>query len=87
MSRSKKKQQAAEAAQADEIAAAEAIAADAPKKKCRKLRKLVLLAVIGGIVAAVVNEDVRKTALDALFGAEEEFQYTSSPASSSNGAS
>jgi hypothetical protein len=59
---------------------------EAPKKKKRKRRglgKLVLLAVVGSGVALVVSEDLRKKALDALFGAEEEFEYTSttSPAS------
>ena len=47
-----------------------------PKKKHR-LGKLILLAIIGGAVALVVSEDARKAVLDALFGAEEEFEYTS----------
>ena len=47
-----------------------------PKKKS-KLGRLILLAVVGGIVALVVSEGARKTVLDALFGAEEEFEYTS----------
>lgn len=57
----------------------------APKKrKKHRLRRLVLFAIVGGVVALVVSEDARKTVLDALFGAEEEFEYTS--ASSINGA-
>jgi hypothetical protein len=47
-----------------------------PKKKHR-LGKLILLAIIGGAVALVVSEGARKAVLDALFGAEEEFEYTS----------
>jgi hypothetical protein len=47
-----------------------------PKKKHR-LGKLILLAIIGGAVALVVSESARKAVLDALFGAEEEFEYTS----------
>ena len=47
-----------------------------PKKKS-KLGRLILLAVVGGIVALVVSEGARKAVLDALFGAEEEFEYTS----------
>ncbi|HKZ13051.1 MAG TPA: hypothetical protein VJL81_04300 [Solirubrobacterales bacterium] len=47
-----------------------------PKKKHR-LGKLIMLAIIGGIVALVVSEGARKAVLDALFGAEEEFEYTS----------
>jgi hypothetical protein len=48
-----------------------------PKKKKSKLGRLLLLAIVGGIVALVVSEGARKTVLDALFGAEEEFEYTS----------
>jgi hypothetical protein len=47
-----------------------------PKKKHR-LGKLIMLAIIGGVVALVVSEGARKAVLDALFGAEEEFEYTS----------
>ncbi len=62
---------------------------DAGKKKRHPLRKLFAIAVIGGIVAFVASEDIRKSVLDALFGAEEEFEYTSNApaATSSNGAS
>jgi hypothetical protein len=47
-----------------------------PKRKSR-LGRLLLLAVVGAVIALVVSEDARKTVLDALFGAEEEFEYTS----------
>lgn len=47
-----------------------------PKRKSR-LGRLIVLAVVGGIVALVVSEGARKAVLDALFGAEEEFEYTS----------
>jgi hypothetical protein len=51
----------------------------APKKKKKgKLGRLLLLAIVGAVVALVVSEDARKAVLDALFGAEEEFEYTSS---------
>src|SRR5262245_35601941 len=57
----------------------------APKKKKRsKLGRLILFGIVAGVIALVVSEDARKTVLDALFGAEEEFEYTS--ASSINGA-
>ncbi|HEU4945130.1 MAG TPA: hypothetical protein VFT10_08210 [Solirubrobacterales bacterium] len=50
----------------------------APKKKRKsKLGRLVLLAIVGAGIALVLSEDARKTVLDALFGAEEEFEYTS----------
>ena len=47
-----------------------------PRKKHR-LGKLIMLAIVGGVVALVVSEGARKAVLDALFGAEEEFEYTS----------
>jgi hypothetical protein len=53
------------------------------KKRGGGLGKLILLAVIGGVVALAVSEGARKAVLDTLFGAEEEFEYTSS--SSING--
>jgi hypothetical protein len=48
-----------------------------PKKRKGGIGRLLLLAVIGGIVAMAVSEGARKAVLDALFGAEEEFEYTS----------
>lgn len=48
-----------------------------PKKRKGGLGRLLLLAVVGGIVALAVSEGARKAVLDALFGAEEEFEYTS----------
>ena len=57
----------------------------APKKrKKHRLRKLIVLGVVGAVVAIVLSEDARKSLLDALFGAEEEFEYTSN--TSINGA-
>jgi hypothetical protein len=41
------------------------------------LKRLLLLAVVGSGVALALSEGLRKKALDALFGAEEEFEYTS----------
>lgn len=48
-----------------------------PKKHGGGLGRLLLLALVGGIIALVVSEGARKAVLDALFGAEEEFEYTS----------
>jgi hypothetical protein len=55
---------------------------EAPKKRKKKggLGKLVLLGVVGAGLALAVSEDLRKKVLDALFGAEEEFEYTSTTA-------
>jgi hypothetical protein len=47
-----------------------------PKKKKSRLGRFILFAIVAGIVALIVSEDARKTVLDALFGAEEEFEYT-----------
>ena len=54
-----------------------------PKKRKRSgggLRKLVFIAIIGGIAAVALSEGVRNKLLDALFGAEEEFDYQSTTA-------
>ncbi|HEX5983582.1 MAG TPA: hypothetical protein VFY69_05180 [Solirubrobacterales bacterium] len=48
-----------------------------PKKRKGGLGRLLLLALVGGIIALAVSEGARKAVLDALFGAEEEFEYTS----------
>jgi hypothetical protein len=58
---------------------------ESPKKRKKKggLGKLVLLGVVGAGLALAVSEDLRKKVLDALFGAEEEFEYTSTTAPAS----
>jgi hypothetical protein len=58
---------------------------EGPKKKRRKggLGRLFLLAIVGGAVALGVSSDLRNKVLDLLFGAEEEFDYTSTTAPSS----
>ena len=48
-----------------------------PKRKKKRRGGLVLLALVGAGVAVGLNEGLRKKVLDALFGAEEEFEYTS----------
>jgi hypothetical protein len=58
---------------------------DGPVKKKRKggIGRLLLLGVVGGGLALAVSADLRNKVLDMLFGAEEEFDYTSSTAPSS----
>jgi hypothetical protein len=60
----------------------------AKKKKRSGRRGLITLLFVGGIAALVLSEGLRKKVLDALFGAEEEFEYTSttSPTNSSGAA-
>ena len=55
---------------------------EAPKRKRKRgsLGKLILLGIVGGGIALAVSEGLRKKLLDALFGAEEEFEYTSTTA-------
>ena len=73
------------------IGAASVALRDGPKRKRRGRlgRKLLFLAVGAGLALAL-SEGLRKKVLDALFGAEEEFDYTStttpSPAPETSGA-
>jgi hypothetical protein len=48
------------------------------KKKRGGLGKFLLVAIVGAGLALALSEDLRKKVLDALFGAEEEFEYSSS---------
>jgi hypothetical protein len=51
---------------------------DGPKRKRRGgFGKLLLIGIVGAGVALAVSEGLRNKVLDALFGAEEEFDYTS----------
>ena len=48
------------------------------KQKDRHWGRFLLLVIVGAILAMALSEDLRKAVLDKLFGAEEEFEYTSS---------
>ena len=51
---------------------------EGPKKRRRGgVGRKLLLVVVGAGVALALSEGLRKTVLDALFGKEEEFEYTS----------
>jgi hypothetical protein len=52
------------------------------KKKGGGVGKLLLLVVVSAGVALAVSEGLRKKVLDALFGAEEEFEYSSTTTAS-----
>lgn len=59
---------------------------EAPKKKKGgglSLKRAVLVGAVGAGVALAVSEGLRKKVLDSLFGAEEEFEYTSNTGSAS----
>lgn len=48
-----------------------------PKKRKGGIGRLLVIAIVGAVIALAVSEGARKAVLDALFGAEEEFEYTS----------
>jgi adenylosuccinate synthase len=58
----------------------------AKKKKKRRRGGKILLLVVGAGVALALSEGLRKKVLDALFGAEEEFEYSSTTTSSGSSA-
>jgi adenylosuccinate synthase len=66
-------------------------AADSLRKKPKKRRggkgKFLLVGIVGAGLALGLSEGLRNKVLDALFGAEEEFEYTSSTTSNSAGSS
>jgi hypothetical protein len=57
------------------------------KTKKRKRRGTLLLLIVGAGAALALSEGLRKKVLDALFGAEEEFEYTASTTPDSNSSS
>jgi hypothetical protein len=69
-------------AAADSLRSASDALREGPKKRKRKggIGRLLLLAIVGGGVALGVSSDLRNKVLDLLFGAEEEFDYTSTTA-------
>lgn len=64
--------------------AADSLRGAKAKKKGRRGSKILLL-LVGAGVALALSEGLRKKVLDALFGAEEEFEYTSTTSPSSSG--
>ena len=64
--------------------AADSLRGAKKKKKGRKGRLLLVLVAAGAALA--LSEGLRKKVLDALFGAEEEFEYTSTTTSSGSSA-
>jgi hypothetical protein len=55
---------------------------EAPKKKRGGFGKFLVLGLASAGVALAVSSDLRKKVLDTLFGAEEEFEYTSTTTAS-----
>jgi uncharacterized protein (UPF0147 family) len=50
------------------------------RKRKSRLGRLLVIALIGAALALLLSEELRKAVLDRLFGAEEEFEYTSTTA-------
>jgi hypothetical protein len=50
------------------------------RRSRRRGRKALMLMILGAAAALVLSEGMRKAVLDRVFGAEEEFEYTSSTA-------
>jgi hypothetical protein len=74
----KKDKEQEQAAQASlNGAAAETPAEDEEESSGGGLGKLVFLLLIAGVLALVLSKDLRSKVLDMLFGAEEEFDYSS----------
>jgi O-phosphoseryl-tRNA(Cys) synthetase len=58
---------------------------EAPKKRGGlSFKRVLLVGAVGTGVALAVSEGLRKKVLDTLFGAEEEFEYTSNTGSASS---
>jgi hypothetical protein len=56
---------------------------EAPKKSGGlSFKRVLLIGAVGGGVALALSEGLRKKALDTMFGAEEEFEYTSNTGAS-----
>lgn len=67
---------------AESLQAASEALREPEKKRKRGLTfgRLLLIAFIGAVLALALSEDLRKALLDRLFGAEEEFEYSSTTA-------
>lgn len=55
------------------------------KKRKGRFGKLLILGAVGAGVTLAVSESARKTVMDTLFGAEEEFEYSSTTSGNSTG--
>jgi hypothetical protein len=71
-------------AAAESIRDASVALREAPRKRKGGVGRFLLLGLVGGGLALALSEGLRKKVLDALFGAEEEFEYTSTTAEPSS---
>jgi len=82
----KKTQKELQAAASNLKEAADALRGGKKTRK-RKRRGTLLLVIVGAGAVLALSEGLRKKVLDALFGAEEEFEYTSTTSPSNSGSS
>ena len=59
----------------------------APVKRKKRRGRLLFIGLVGAGLALALSEPLRKKVLDSLFGAEEEFEYTSTTTPSSSSGS
>ena len=57
------------------------------RKRKGRFGRIVLVSAVGAGLVLAFNENARKAVMDSLFGAEEEFEYTSTTSGSGDGAS
>src|SRR5918997_3670986 len=67
--------------------AADSLRGGKKRKRRGRFGKLLLVGIVGTGLALALSEDLRKKVLDALFGAEEEFEYTASTTPNSSSSS
>jgi len=65
---------------ADALRDASSALRDGPKKRGGGIGRKLVVVVVGAGLAMALSEGLRKTVLDALFGKEEEFDYSSNTA-------
>ena len=54
------------------------VCAETRRRRAAGSGRLLFVGIVGGALALALSEGLRKKVLDALFGAEEEFEYTAS---------
>ena len=58
---------------------------EGPKRRKGGFGKLLFVSIVGAGLAVALSEGLRKKVLDALFGAEEEFEYSSTTSATNSG--
>jgi hypothetical protein len=71
---------------ADSLKSAADSLRESPKRRKGGFGRVLLLGLIGAALALALSEELRKKVLDALFGAEEEYEYTATTTPASDAA-